>query len=148
MRVHLVFALAIAGCSSSTSESPPIDAASDSTTLADAGGDVDETRIDMGVDTATCTLVKPYSTKDTACNACAQSKCCAEVNACLGDKRCDDDYVNCILACALLPDDAGGDASAAMTACLADCAAKSPEGKAEYDAAIGCVDTACKGICK
>ena len=97
---------------------------------------------------ASCTLHKAYSSKNAACNACAQEHCCGAVNGCFDDPRCDDDYVNCILACALVPDDAGPDAGDATGACLADCRAQYPAGKAEYDTAIGCVDGACADACK
>jgi len=114
-----------------------------------------DTQVDTSVDAtsdvvadAACTLTKPYSSKDAICNACAQSKCCAEVNGCLGDPRCDDDYVNCILACALTAPTDGGDAGAEKAACLADCASKYPVGKAAYDAAIGCVESKCNDVCK
>lgn len=92
-----------------------------------------------------CTLVAKYSSKDSFCNACAESKCCAEVNGCLGDARCNDDYVNCQLACALLPDD---EDPQAIKACFAQCGVDYPEGKKLYDSAIGCVDASCAGICE
>lgn len=95
---------------------------------------------------AACKLVKAYSSKNAVCNACAEARCCAEINGCLGDKRCDDDYVNCILACALLPPDAG-DAGDATKACLAKCGADFPAGKALYDTAIGCADKQCAKEC-
>ena len=92
-----------------------------------------------------CTLVANYSSEDAFCNACAESSCCTEVNGCLGDTRCNDDYVNCQLACALLPDD---ESPAAIKACFAQCGVDFPEGKQLYDSAIGCVDAACAGICE
>jgi hypothetical protein len=98
-----------------------------------------------GGEASACTLSKPYSSKDTFCNACAETHCCAEVNACLDDTRCNDDYVNCQLACALLPD---SEDPAAIKACFADCGTQYPDGKQLYDAAIGCVDTQCVGICE
>jgi hypothetical protein len=102
-------------------------------------------------DGAACKLVKPYSSKDKTCNDCAQTQCCAEVNGCLGDTACDDDYVNCILACVLLPDDAGADVDAGdagIPACEKRCGTQYPKGEAEYLAATGCVDTRCKTDCK
>ncbi len=51
----------------------------------------------------------------------------------------------CILACALDPGD-GGDAGVAT--CLAACDAQYPQGKAKYDAAIGCGDTKCAAECQ
>lgn len=92
-----------------------------------------------------CVLAKPYSSKDKDCNACAEEKCCAQVNACLTDKRCDEDFVNCTLACALLPDDTDPEA---IKACLADCDKQFPEGKKLYDDAIGCADKACAVECQ
>jgi hypothetical protein len=106
-----------------------------------------EASVDSGADAA-CSLTKPYSSKNAACNACAQAECCAEVNGCLGDPRCDDDYVNCILACAFTAPTDGGDAGAEKDACLAACATSYPVGKAAYDAAIGCVDSKCNDDCK
>lgn len=106
-----------------------------------------EVATETASEAATCTkLVKPFSTKNVPCNTCAETKCCAEVNGCLGDTRCDDDYVNCSLACALLPADAG-DAGAEKERCLAECGTSHPEGKARYDAAFGCVDTKCVAEC-
>lgn len=89
--------------------------------------------------------MKPYSSKNVGCNQCAEAKCCVEINGCLGDPACDDTYVNCILACALLPDDAG---DAGISLCMGQCAVDSPKGKAEYDTAIGCADTKCTIECK
>lgn len=99
---------------------------------------------DTGTDAPACQLQKPYSSQDADCNACAEEKCCALINACYADPDCDDGYVNCILACALLPGDAG---DAGVESCLTDCAAQHPTGKAEYDAAIACADGKCGGPC-
>lgn len=52
--------------------------------------------------------------------------------------------MNCILACALLPGDAG---DAGVESCLGECAAQHPKGKSEYDAAIGCADDKCASVC-
>lgn len=93
----------------------------------------------------TCTLVAKYSSKDAVCNDCAEGQCCAEVNGCLGDPRCNDDYVNCQLACALLPDD---EDPAAIEACFAKCDVDYPEGKQLYDMAIGCVEKKCAAVCE
>ena len=124
-------------------------ACSSSAPAVDASGEV---AIDAPADAAdegdvACTLVSPYSSKNAVCNGCAATRCCAEVNGCLGDPRCNDDYVNCILACSLLPADAGGDASGAAADCLAKCASDFPAGKAAYDTAIGCVDPKCATEC-
>jgi hypothetical protein len=100
-----------------------------------------------GGDAGACTLLRPYSTKNATCNACAQAKCCVEVNGCLGDPACDDGYVNCAIACAL-DFDGGADADAGPVACLADCAKQYPKGKVEYDAAIGCADASCAAECE
>ena len=97
-----------------------------------------------------CKLSKPYATKDQDCNACAEANCCAEVNACYADSDCDDGYVNCILACVLLPDDAGADASAAdggVKACTAACGTQYPKGQGEYDAISACVEASCTSEC-
>lgn len=92
-----------------------------------------------------CLLAKPYSSQDKDCNACAEEACCAQVNGCLTDPRCDDDFVNCTLACALLPDDTDPEA---IKACVAGCEEQHPEGKKLYDDAIGCVDKACAKECE
>jgi hypothetical protein len=129
MRSLLALAcLALASCSSS-SESPAPDGGLDAG-LEDAGAG----------DAAPCTLASPYSTKNPACNGCAEQRCCAEVNGCLLATACNDDYVNCLLACAFDPD-------AGQDPCQADCAAQYPAGKAAYDTAIGCVDQACATEC-
>ncbi|MDB4996379.1 MAG: hypothetical protein JWM74_3811 [Myxococcaceae bacterium] len=119
--------------------------AADGKTSSETGTDAAST------DGAACKLVKPYSSKDKVCNGCAETACCAEVNGCLGDPACDDDYVNCILACVLLPDDAGADVDAGdagIPACEKRCGTQYPKGEAEYLAATGCVDTKCKTDCK
>jgi hypothetical protein len=150
MRSPLFFAsfvillAALAGCSSSSLGDPlVVDASLD--VAADTRSDTVEAPSD-----AACKLVAAYSSKNAVCNGCAQSRCCAEVNGCLGDPRCNDDYVNCILACALLPDDAGVGVDAAGVAhdCVAKCGVDFPVGRAAYDAAIGCVDTKCTTECQ
>ncbi|MGZ3422032.1 MAG: hypothetical protein ACXWUG_13230 [Polyangiales bacterium] len=145
--MRILLSVLLLGCASS--ETTPATAPTDSSTATDTvavdtfvAETVTDSITDSGTDAA-CSLVKPYSTKDKPCNDCAAEKCCAEVNGCLGDKRCDDDYVNCILACALLPDDAG-DAGG----CISDCGTMYPAGKALYDTAIGCVEAACPTLCK
>jgi len=128
----------------------PVDAARDSfvpdlgpDSPSDLGSDVIDTRSD-----SSCRLSKPYSSKDEICNACAEDHCCATLNTCLDDTRCNDDYVNCILACALLPDDAGADVKGTTDDCVATCGTTYPEGRAKYDAAISCVEAACPTDCK
>jgi len=151
-RLHLRLLLAATllapfACSSSSTAPdaggpPPGDAAPDLVQTHDLGPDLVPVP-DVGVDTAPCTLIKPYSSKDVVCNQCAEEKCCPEINGCLGDPVCDDDYVTCILACALTPvPDAGVDA------CLQQCAADYPTGKAKYDVAIGCADSKCATECQ
>ena len=136
----------------SSDEATPA-AASDASAAADQGSADGKTSSETGTDTdgAACKLVKPYSSKDKVCNGCAETACCAEVNGCLGDPACDDDYVNCILACVLLPNDAGADVDAGdagIPACEKRCGTQYPKGEAEYLAATGCVDTRCKSECK
>ena len=133
-------ALLLAACSSD-----PVSVGADAGVVVDASGDAPAQ--DAARDAALCKLVAPYSTKNVPCNDCAQASCCAQVNACLGDTKCNDDYVNCILACPLLPGDAGPDAAGAAKDCVATCGVQFPVGKQEYDTAIGCVDAACKGQC-
>jgi hypothetical protein len=99
---------------------------------------------EASLDAQPCVLAKPYSTKNPTCNSCAEQKCCAQMNDCFVDPACDDTYVNCILACALFPD--GGDAG--MSLCMEDCGVQAPQGKLEYDAAIGCADANCVSECQ
>lgn len=142
-----LLAFAILGCSSRETETPVVtDAAADVT--ADVSADVaGEVSADVGGESPPqCRLLKPFSSKNAACNDCAERECCAAINACLADKRCDDDYVNCSLACALLPADAG-DAGAEKERCLNECGAMHPDGKALYDAAFGCTDVKCAAVC-
>ena len=136
----------LAACSSNDVVTPADASANDAASTTDARADGAK---DAGSgDGSACTLVKPYSSKNAVCNQCAQAKCCAEINGCLGDPKCDDDYVNCILACSLLPPDGGADAGAAIKACIDQCGVDHPQGKAEYDVAIGCADTKCKLECQ
>lgn len=147
MRALLAVVL-FAGCSSSESApTPVVDSASDTAT--DSVVTVDSMPSDTGPSDsrdAACKLTKAYSSKDADCNACAEQTCCEEVNGCFGDKRCDDDYVNCILACAILPADAA-DPAVERDRCVAECDAMHPEGKKAYDAAIGCVERRCVSEC-
>ena len=165
MRGLSAAAVGITLCSCSASDSPsspgagvdagpdvavdaPMDTGGDSSADApsDAGSDVtDANDANDATDASACSLTKPYSSKNAACNACAEQHCCVAVNACYADPDCDDGYVNCILACALLPGDAG---DAGVAACTADCDAQYPKGKQEYDAAIGCADTQCASECQ
>jgi hypothetical protein len=126
-----------------TPQDSSVDGTAADTSSSDTLEPADTSSTETTTTDAACSLVKPYSSKDKVCNDCAAARCCAEVNGCLGDKRCDDDYVNCILACALLPDDAG-DAGG----CISDCGTMYPAGKALYDTAIGCVEDKCPTECK
>jgi hypothetical protein len=129
-------ALTLVACSSPREVVPDIADASTEDAADDASND------------AACELIAPYSSKNVTCNGCAQARCCAAVNGCLGDARCNDDYVNCILACALLPEDAGADAAGVEADCVGQCGGDFPAGKAEYDAAVGCVDAQCAVECQ
>jgi len=142
--LSLLFAgfLGCLACSADPVVAPSPDAVPDTSTDAPSAKDSSG---DAPSDAGTCKLVKPYSSKNVGCNQCAEAKCCAEINGCLGDPACDDTYVNCILACALLPDDAG---DAGLSLCMNQCAIDSPKGKTEYDTAIGCADTKCKTECQ
>lgn len=124
--------LALAACSS-PSETPGRDGG-----IEDAGADAPDAD---APDAAACVLASPYSSKNAVCNTCAEQRCCAQVNGCLQATACNDDYVNCLLACAFDPD-------AGQDPCQADCAAQYPAGKAAYDTAIGCVDQACATECQ
>jgi hypothetical protein len=147
----LVVPSAFVACSSDETTVTPSDASADESAV-DARTTTEAAADGAKSDGAACKLVKPYSSKDKTCNTCAETACCAEVNGCLGDPACDDDYVNCILACVLLPDDAGADvdagADASIPACEKRCGTQFPKGEASYLAATGCVDTRCKTDCK
>jgi hypothetical protein len=108
------------------------------------------TAVDAGMDAPACKLASPFSSSNAVCNACAEEKCCAQINGCLLDTACNDDYVNCTLVCAFTDFDAGADAGgdAGTAGCLADCAQQFPKGKAEYDTAFGCADTVCATECQ
>ena len=143
MTILLAFlaALSLAACSSPDSPAPDggmggAGLPADDAGPADAGADAE-----VDADAGPCALVRPYSTKDAICNACAEASCCAEINGCLVDPACDDGYVNCAIACSLDPD-------AGQDPCLADCAAQYPGGQAEYDTAIGCADAKCAVECQ
>ena len=144
MRSVVVCALLI-GCSSSESTAPTV---TDSASAIDSGSaQADTAPVLTDTRDASCKLQKAYSSKDVDCNTCAEQQCCDEVNGCFADKRCDDDYVNCILACALLPADAA-DAGAERDRCVAECDSMHPEGKKAYDRAIGCVEARCPTECE
>ncbi len=137
--VSALSALAMTMVSCGGGDDAPVDAALG----ADAALLVDAARVDAaGPDAAMCKLVRPYSSRDVVCNGCAEAHCGCEINGCLVDTQCDDGYVNCIIACALDPGDAGA------SPCMADCAQQYPRGKVEYDLAIGCVDRACPTECQ
>lgn len=126
-------ALLLTACSSPDPMTP--DGGLEDAGPADAGTDAEVP------DAGPCALASPYSTQNATCNACAEAKCCVEINGCLLDPGCNDDYVNCALACALDPD-------AGQDPCLAACATQYPTGKAEYDTAIGCADMKCAIECQ
>jgi hypothetical protein len=122
----------------------PVDAGVDAPAPMDGGMDAAP---DADLDAAMCKLASAFSSSNAVCNACAEEKCCPEINGCLLDTACNDDYVNCSLACAFTDFDAGADAGT-EAGCLADCAQQYPKGKAEYDTAFGCADTACATECQ
>lgn len=121
-------------------EDAPADAPQDSPT--DAPQD---SPTDAPAEAGPCALLSPFSSQNKPCNDCAEAHCCQEINGCLGDPACNDDYVNCTLACAL-DFDAGPDAG--PSDCFAICGEQYPAGKVEYDLAFGCVDQQCLGECQ
>ena len=136
---------AFVGCSSSDHGALDTDADGGDAGGHDASQSSDASPSDAASDGGTCVLVSPYSSKNEVCNDCAQAECCVEINGCLGDTVCNDDYVDCLLACALDPGD-GGDAGVAT--CEAACDAQYPKGKSEYDIAIGCAEQKCATQCQ
>lgn len=155
MRVRVLLPAAAILYACSTAETPaPSSAdagASDASTSADAAHDAGSSTDATGAkDAPACKLTKPYSTKDANCNQCAEAHCCEAVDACYADPDCDDGYVNCILACVILPDDAGADADVdgGVAKCTAQCDAQYPDGKAEYDAITTCIAHSCATACQ
>ncbi len=130
--------MTMASCGGGGGDDAPVDAALADARVVDAARPIDA----AGPDAAMCKLVRPYSSRDAVCNGCAEAHCGCEINGCLVDTQCDDGYVNCIIACALDPGDAG------VPPCMTDCAQQYPRGKVEYDLAIGCVDRACPTECQ
>ncbi|MEP7126431.1 MAG: hypothetical protein ABJE95_36205 [Byssovorax sp.] len=122
----------------------PSDAGMDAPAMNDSGMDAP---LDSAPDGPGCKLASPFSSSNMVCNDCAQEKCCPQINGCLQDTACNDDYVNCSLVCAFTDYDAGADAGT-EAGCLADCAKQYPKGKAEYDVAFGCADSACTAECQ
>lgn len=134
-------AAAFVGCSSSDHGAPDADGGGGD----DASQSSDASPSDAASDGGMCSLVSPYSSKNKVCNDCAEAECCVEINGCLADTVCNDDYVNCLLGCALDPGD-GGDAG--IASCEAACDAQYPTGKSEYDTAIGCAEQKCATQCQ
>jgi hypothetical protein len=129
------------GGSGGAADAGPPDAGPQDSGPADAGPS------DTGPADAACALLSPYSSENAACNDCAQAMCCVEINGCLGDPGCNDDYVDCTIGCAL-DDDGGAGADAGLTMCLDGCGTQYPKGKGEYDVAIGCAEQACATECQ
>jgi hypothetical protein len=158
LALPLLFSCASSPASGGTSGSGgsgggPVDAGVDAPSAHDAGPDAPldaEPGAPGDAEAGTCKLAQPFSSKNAVCNDCAEAQCCPEINGCLLDPACNDDYVNCSLVCAFTDFDAGADggSDAGTAGCLADCAAQYPKGKAEYDAAFGCADTACATECQ
>lgn len=146
MAACTLLVLPLGACSSSGTPDARVDARVDAQkpdARADARAEAVSRDRQLSPDQTACKLVKPYSTKNAVCNACAETRCCAEINGCLGDPACDDDYVNCILVCALSPaPDAG------TSACVSQCGKDHPKGRAEYDVATNCADGKCASECK
>lgn len=143
----LVGGSVLIACSDTTSVGDPTDASSDSVSDAPKDSSAADAR-DATAEAAACKLVKPYASKDVDCNQCAEQNCCAEVNECLTTKNCDEEYVNCLFACQLAPEDAGGDSVATFQKCAAKCRTDYPVGAGLFDALNACVDGACKTECE
>ena len=140
-------AAVLVACSEAGPVNDPSDASSDSVSDAPKDSSATDAR-DATAEAAACKLVKPYASKDVDCNQCAEQNCCAEVNECLTTKNCDEEYVNCLFACQLGPEDAGGDAVATFQKCAAKCRTDYPVGAGLFDALNACVDGACKTECE
>lgn len=152
IKTHLLLAAAAVGlvaCSSDDTEStdptPGADAAAAEAAITEDAAPEAAVTDDAASDTGACKLSGVYSSSMPACNACAEEKCCVELNACFDAESCDDLYVNCILGCALLEEDAGKEQ---IDACVTECGTEYPEGKTLYDTAMGCTETQCKAACE
>jgi hypothetical protein len=121
----------------------PVDAGMDAPAPDDSGLDAPD---DSAPDAPACKLAAAFSSSNKVCNDCAEEKCCPQINGCLKDTACNDDYVNCSLGCAFTDFDAGD--AGTKAGCLDDCAKQFPKGKAEYDVAFGCADNACATECQ
>lgn len=147
----IIFTIALTACSSSPPEADgghvrPRDMARPDTGQ-DASQDISldtgrDLPLDLAADLTPCTLLGVYSSKNPACNQCAEDKCCAELNGCFAEPLCDDFYVNCMLACVLAPDPDAG-----VSTCLSKCAADYPLGLEKYQIAMGCPESSCAGEC-
>lgn len=112
-------AVAIAACSSATSDELPPNA--DSADATDANT-VDDATADVTRDGApACTLPGTYGSKQ--CMSCVGATCCDEVTTCANDEHCKP-LQECVLGCLPKPD-AGG--------CLDDCLATYPAGKTLWE---------------
>jgi len=126
----------IAGCSSSSSKTPPSPADVDS-------GDGEAGSVEAGdadlADAPLCTLPGVFGSDE--CHACLNRHCCAPIGACTSDPICKP-LVLCILACLPKPD-AGG--------CRAACEAANPGAEKLLDAVVLCggrpADGSCGAVC-
>jgi hypothetical protein len=122
MALAVASALVSAGvaCSSSTSSTPPADAAPEA--------DEDVSSPDGGSDAGACALPATYGSK--ACQACVGERCCGPIGKCEGDEKCKP-LGKCVTDCLQVPD-AGG--------CRKDCFVTYPDtsGRALWDAVEHC----------
>lgn len=141
--LFILAALALVACSSSDDDSTAA-ATPDAAVQEEAAAEAAQPEAAPLEDAGSCTLVKPYATKDVDCNTCAEKNCCAEVNDCYNNLACDDSYVNCMLAC-VLTEDAG---KPEIDACIADCGTQYPEGKTIYETLDTCIVGKCTTECQ
>ncbi len=95
-------------------------------------------------DATTCKLLKVYSSSNRACNACAEKECCEIINACFSSKACDEDYINCSLACVLETDAS----KSAIDHCVKECQRIYNDGYMLFDAANACAESKCTADCR
>lgn len=75
------------------------------------------------------------STGNTACDACLDPKCCTSINACNGNPECIAEF-DCAKAC-------NGDRE-----CGTQCRQEHPQGDADLQAFIACVQGNCEAACQ
>jgi len=94
-------------------------------------------------DSGTCTIGVDFG--DPTCDACAEAKCCAVINACFEPSGSDCDQLDtCLLTCL---NEAGPPTTDAGAQCGSNCFAAHAASKNTWAAYDTCVKTSCKTEC-